>query len=153
MRVGPAPVGSARRWLSFKAIGCHLALLLLVPAFLLAAWWQAQRAAAGNTLSYLYVVEWPAFAAVAVWAWWQLVHLPPRSPHDAGGSADARWLRWDPSLESPELSAYNRYLAEINRTGQMTKPPRLGWRRRPELAPPLQTPPVATGSTGTAPPA
>lgn len=142
------PVGFASRWLSLKAFGYHVALLVLVPAFLLAAWWQADRAAAGNTLSYLYVIEWPAFAGVAVWAWWQLIHLPPRRAEDAGGNATAAWLRWDPSDESPELRAYNHYLAELNRTGRMTKAPRIGWRHRPELAsarpmavPPAESPP------------
>lgn len=133
-------VGAVRRWLSLKAVGCHLALLLLVPAFLLAAWWQAHRAAAGNTLSYLYVVEWPAFAVVAVWVWWQLIHLPPRSPGDSGGRADAGWLRWDPADESEELKAYNHYLAELNDAGRVETPPRLAWRRRPELNPPRQQP-------------
>jgi hypothetical protein len=31
----------------------------------------------GNTLSYLYSVEWPAFAAVAGIGWWQMVHDTP----------------------------------------------------------------------------
>lgn len=118
----------ARRWLSLKAFVCHVTLLVLVPAFMTAAWWQAQRAAAGNTLSYLYVVEWPAFAAVAVWVWWQMIHLPPRAAEDTPGRADATWLRWDPSSESPQLRAYNLYLAELSRTDRATKPPKVGWR-------------------------
>lgn len=117
-----------RRWLSLKAFICHVTLLVLVPAFMTAAWWQAQRAAAGNTLSYLYVVEWPAFAAVAVWVWWQMIHLPPRAAEEAPGRADAAWLRWDPSSESPQLKAYNLYLAELSRTGRTTKPSKLRWR-------------------------
>lgn len=139
------PVGFAGRWLSLKALGYHLALLVLVPAFLTAAWWQADRAAAGNTLSYLYMIEWPAFACVAVWAWWQLIHLPPRPAGDAG-DATASWLHWDPADESPQLRAYNHYLAELNRTGRMTKPPGLGWRRRPELSSPARKPVTAHGA-------
>lgn len=121
------------RWLSARALACHITLLILVPAFITAAWWQAQRAAAGNELSYLYVVEWPAFAVVAVWAWWQIIHLQPRSAGTPPGAADAGWLTWDRSSESPQLKAYNTYLAELNRTGTMTKPPRLGWRHAAEL--------------------
>jgi hypothetical protein len=32
---------------------------------------------AGNTLSYLYSVEWPAFAVVAGIGWWQMFHDTP----------------------------------------------------------------------------
>ena len=42
-----------------------------------AAWWQIHRAMAGNTLSYLYSVEWPAFAVVAGIGWWQMFHDTP----------------------------------------------------------------------------
>ena len=121
------------RWLSLRAMACHVTLLILVPAFLTAAWWQAKRAAAGNELSYLYVVEWPAFAVVAVWAWWQIIHLPPRAWGEPSGAADAGWLTWDRSSESPQLKAYNTYLAELNRADVTTRPARLGWRRAAEL--------------------
>lgn len=132
-RIPPDGRTIARRWLSLKAFVCHVTLLVLVPAFISAAWWQAQRAAAGNTLSYLYVVEWPAFAAVTVWIWWQMIHLPPRAAEDAPGPADAAWLCWDPSSESPELRAYNLYLAELGRIGGTTKPSRVGWRPLEQL--------------------
>jgi hypothetical protein len=55
----------------------HLAFLLIVAGCLIAAWWQVHRAMQGNTLSYLYSVEWPAFAVVAGIGWWQMFHDTP----------------------------------------------------------------------------
>jgi hypothetical protein len=63
-----------QRWLSRRAILYHLLLVVIVLGCLLAAWWQVHRAASGNTLSYLYSIEWPVFAVVAVIGWWQLIH-------------------------------------------------------------------------------
>jgi DNA-binding transcriptional regulator of glucitol operon len=55
-------------------MGMHVALLVLLPAFCWLTWWQLTRAEQGNTLSWAYVVLWPAFAGYAVYTWWQLVH-------------------------------------------------------------------------------
>jgi hypothetical protein len=41
---------------------------------IVAGWWQATRALDGNSLSYVYSVEWPVLALVGVWVWWSLVH-------------------------------------------------------------------------------
>jgi hypothetical protein len=55
----------------------HLAFLVIAAGCLYAAWWQVHRAMAGNTLSYLYSVEWPAFVVVAGIGWWQMFHDTP----------------------------------------------------------------------------
>jgi hypothetical protein len=55
----------------------HVAFLVIATGCLFAAWWQIHRAMAGNTLSYLYSVEWPAFAVVAGIGWWQMFHDTP----------------------------------------------------------------------------
>jgi hypothetical protein len=55
----------------------HLAFLVIATGCLAAAWWQIHRAMAGNTLSYLYSVEWPAFVVVAGIGWWQMFHDTP----------------------------------------------------------------------------
>jgi hypothetical protein len=55
----------------------HLAFLLIAGGCALAADWQIHRAIQGNTLSYLYSVEWPFFAVVAGIGWWQMVHDTP----------------------------------------------------------------------------
>jgi hypothetical protein len=55
----------------------HLAFIVIAAGCLLAGWWQVHRAMAGNTLSYLYSVEWPAFVVVAGIGWWQMFHDTP----------------------------------------------------------------------------
>ena len=67
------------RWFSARAVRLHVAIVLWVPACLVAGWWQVTRAFDGNGLSYLYSVEWPLFAIVGVWGWWQLIHIDPET--------------------------------------------------------------------------
>jgi hypothetical protein len=55
----------------------HLAFVVVAGGCLIAGWWQVHRAMQGNTLSYLYSVEWPAFAVVAGIGWWQMFHDTP----------------------------------------------------------------------------
>jgi hypothetical protein len=57
----------------------HLAVVIVAPACVLAGWWQATRALAGNGLSWVYSVEWPIFALIAIAAWWQLIHEDPEA--------------------------------------------------------------------------
>jgi hypothetical protein len=52
----------------------HVTLLVLLPLFAWLTWWQYTRATSGNTLSWAYVVLWPAFAVYAGYTWWQLIH-------------------------------------------------------------------------------
>lgn len=129
------------RWLCGRSLLLHLTLVIVAPVCLLAGWWQLQRALGGNTLSYVYVFEWPAFAGVAFWAWWALLTAPSRAPAapaeatrpgrteraDRGEqllAARRTPLRWDRAGESGRLQAYNDYLADLN-----ARPPRC-WRRR-----------------------
>jgi hypothetical protein len=63
-----------RRWLCPRALLLHLALAAITAGCLIAGWWQVHRAMAGNALSYLYSIEWPAFAVIAGIGWWQMVH-------------------------------------------------------------------------------
>lgn len=134
------------RWLSRRAFVLHALLVVEVPLCLLAGWWQANVALSGNTLSYFYAVEWPAFAGLGVYTWWHLMHMPPDEPVFARskaadtrpggvGTADRRApvpsyeVHWDPEAESPALRSYNAYLAEIHASGRRRK-----WRRpRPAL--------------------
>jgi hypothetical protein len=66
-----------RQWITPRSLMLHLAFVVVASGCLLAAWWQVHRAMAGNTLSYLYSVEWPAFAVVAGIGWWQMFHDTP----------------------------------------------------------------------------
>lgn len=66
-----------RRWLSPRALLLHVEVLVVAPGCALAGWWQATRALGGNELSWVYSVEWPIFAGLAVFGWWHLVHEDP----------------------------------------------------------------------------
>jgi integral membrane protein len=65
------------RWLSRRALLLHLEVIVIAPGCLIAGWWQATRALAGNGLSWVYSVEWPLFALLAIGGWWHLVHEDP----------------------------------------------------------------------------
>ena len=131
------------RWLSGRAVSLHLAVLMLVPACALAAWWQINRAADGNLLSYLYSVMWPVFGLLAVYFWWMLIHTDFETvglrgmqrqqaesvsvEPDASATAAAA-LETPPVItstsEDPELAAYNERLAGLAAQGPKT------WRHR-----------------------
>jgi hypothetical protein len=67
------------RWLTKRAVLSTLAIAIWAPGCLVAGWWQATVALSGNTLSYLYTVEWPAFAVFGIVVWWHLVHDDPET--------------------------------------------------------------------------
>lgn len=120
------------RWLSKRAISLHVALLLFVPGCGVAAWWQITRAFDGNGLSYLYSIEWPIFAVLAVYFWWLLIHtdyenvgLKGTQKQLADASAAKPEVQPSPlatmSDESdPELAAYNARLAALAADGPKT---------------------------------
>jgi hypothetical protein len=115
-------------------------VLLFVPGCALAAWWQVTRAFDGNGLSYLYSVEWPVFAVVAVYFWWMLIHTDyetvglkgqrrqaalEAAQKQAGTNGQAvPTPPTAPEVDDPELAAYNRRLAELAARGPKT------WRTR-----------------------
>ena len=128
------------RWLSGRAVSLHLAALVLVPACALAAWWQINRAADGNQLSYLYSVMWPVFGILALYFWWMLIHTDFETVGLRGmqrQQAEAAPVEQDTPVgapepspvatsmaEDPELAAYNARLAELAAQGPKT------WRHR-----------------------
>ena len=131
------------RWLSGRAVSLHLAVLVLVPGCALAAWWQINRAADGNQLSYLYSVMWPVFGLLAVYFWWMLIHTDFETVGLKGmqrQQAEAAFVEPDvtsvttavpdsppvgtSAAEDPELAAYNARLAELAAQGPKT------WRHR-----------------------
>lgn len=63
-----------RKYFTWRCIKLHLVVLVLVPGFLVAGWWQYNVARGGNDLSWVYTVEWPLFAVYAVYMWWKLIH-------------------------------------------------------------------------------
>jgi integral membrane protein len=66
-----------RRWLSPRALVLHAEVLIVAPGCAAAGWWQATRALGGNELSWVYSIEWPIFALLAIAGWWHLVHEDP----------------------------------------------------------------------------
>ncbi len=65
------------RWFRKRALLYHLLVAIIAPGCLVAADWQVHAAIGGNTLSWLYVVEWPVFSVLSVYGWWQLIHEDP----------------------------------------------------------------------------
>ncbi len=119
------------RWLSWWAIGLHLALAAWVAGCAVATWWQVGRAASGNDLSYTYAFEWPLFAIAGVYCWWSLLHTSPEAAEEraARRAEDERAkqalyaARRDRAEEGAELAAYNDHLAALAASGR-----RKGWR-------------------------
>jgi len=134
-----------QRWLSARALQLHAAVVLWVPACLIAFWWQVHRAFDGNGLSYVYSAEWPVFALLGIWAWWVLVRTDPEMAGARGQRRMAEQLAASqavssatpsPSEPSPapasagpgrrveeeddELAAYNDRLAALADRGPKT---------------------------------
>jgi hypothetical protein len=120
-----------RTWLSPRSLSLHLLLVVWVAGCGLAAWWQVDRALAGNQYSYLYAVEWPAFAVAGIFGWWALLHTRPASDEERAARRAreaqlreaAQAERRDRANEDPELAAYNDHLAELASANR-----RKGWR-------------------------
>jgi hypothetical protein len=105
-----------------------------------AAWWQVTIAMSGNSLGWVYAVEWPVFAVLGVVGWWQLIHDDPetvrarRAPRRqrAAGTEAAKVMDVDPAAgggidieaiheaetTDDELAAYNAYLARLAAAGR-----------------------------------
>ncbi len=90
-------------WLHFT-LGAGLTLCL--GAFTFELW----RALDGHTFSWMYVFEWPLFAAFAIYMWWNLLHGHDRVRRPAGASPT------DPRSTAPDedLEAWNRYVRLVN---------------------------------------
>lgn len=87
----------------------------------MAAYWQIGRAAEGNSLSFMYAVEWPVFAIIGILGWWALLHQEEvdeakkqaRREYEVRMRAEAQVARQVDDDEDPELAAYNDHLAEL----------------------------------------
>jgi hypothetical protein len=109
------------KYLSRRALGLHLALVVWVTVCIIAAWWQVGAAILGNSLSYLYAVEWTAFAVLGVFGWYALLNMEKITEHQEKARkeyeemmrAEAQLARQVDVEEDPALAAYNDHLAEI----------------------------------------
>jgi hypothetical protein len=132
-----------RHVLTWRWMLVHLGLVVLVIGFLLLGWWQIDRARDGNALSFGYAIEWPVFAAFAIWVWAKEIrdvlrqHRPAPGGAAAAGDAgltrepghapareravirasarqiERRAAAYDDSGDA-DLAAYNHYLAWLN---------------------------------------
>jgi hypothetical protein len=63
-----------RKYFTWRCIGLHVLVLIIVPTFVLLGLWQYHVARSGNTLSWAYTFEWPLFALYAIYVWWRLIN-------------------------------------------------------------------------------
>ena len=98
----------------------HATVVVMVVGFLALGWWQVNRAASGNLLSFGYAVEWPVFAAFTIFVWVkEMRRAPGQAPRQITGEKPVRRTTphtgpaYDDSGDE-ELAAYNRYLAWRN---------------------------------------
>ncbi len=128
-----------QRWFSKRAVSLHVAALVFVPGCAAAAWWQVNRAADGNQLSYLYSIMWPVFGLLGIAFWWMLLHtdydtvglkgMRHQAAQDAAATVatgPAAAPAMTPPVQTvspeddPELAAYNARLAKLAAKGPKT---------------------------------
>ncbi len=110
------------KYFSPRAIGLHLALILWVLVCALAAWWQVGRAIQGNSLSFLYSIEWPVIGVLGILGWYSMLNMEKVSEHKEKARreyeekmrADALAARRAAEEEDPTLAAYNDHLADLS---------------------------------------
>ena len=90
-----------RRFLTFRWLLRHAAMVVLVVAFLALGWWQIGRARHGNLLSFGYAVEWPLFALFVIF----LPQVPLRTQSAMAAREPASPLGERPVEPAAELPA------------------------------------------------
>jgi hypothetical protein len=111
------------KYFSRRALALHLAVIVWVTISAVAGWWQVGRAVQGNSLSFLYSIEWPVIAVLGVLGWFALLNIEKvtesqakeREEYEEMMRAEARAARAAQiEREDPELSAYNDHLAKLS---------------------------------------
>jgi hypothetical protein len=102
-----------KRWFSRRALLLHLEIAIVAPGCVAAGWWQATRALAGNGLSWVYSVEWPVFALLAIGGWWHLIHEDPEAYR-------TRRLRPAGDEDDPYKSAPDRAATALGREEELS---------------------------------
>jgi DNA-binding transcriptional regulator of glucitol operon len=109
------------KYFSLRAIGLHFALIFWLLLCALAAWWQVGRAIQGNSLSYLYAIEWPVIGVLGILGWYSMLNMEQigehkekaRREYEEKMRADALAARRATEAEDPTLAAYNDHLANL----------------------------------------
>ncbi len=110
------------KYCSPRAIALHLAVILWVTFSATAAWWQLGRAVQGNSLSFLYSIEWPVIAVLGVLGWYALLNVEKvteeqeqtRLEYEESMRAEAFAARAASEQEDPTLAAYNDHLEKLS---------------------------------------
>jgi hypothetical protein len=110
------------KYFSLRAIGLHFALIFWVLLCAVAAWWQVGRAVQGNSLSYLYAIEWPVIGVLGILGWYSMLNMEKvgehkekaRREYEERMRSDALAARREAEAEDPTLAAYNDHLAELS---------------------------------------
>ena len=113
------------KFLSPRALVVHAALVAWLAMCVLAAWWQVGRAIGGNSLSFLYAIEWPCFAVLGFFGWWAMLHVERPTEEDEAARREyeermraealaAREAVATRGEEDPQLAAYNDHLAQLS---------------------------------------
>jgi hypothetical protein len=122
----PPSVGEPHRLTGSAALRLHLTLAAGLTVCIGAFSFEVIRALGGNTLSWLYVFEWPFFAGFSIYMWWKLLNEsyggptrsgPTRSgPTRSGGGPKASAGVSSAAAEEHDeaLRAWNQYLAEMS---------------------------------------
>lgn len=83
----------------------HAAFWPAIAFCLAAGWFELTRALHGHTLAWVYTFEWPLFAVLFAWMWWQVVtgwEVRRPSPRRTGTG--------DIPADDPGLLAWQDYL-------------------------------------------
>ena len=116
-RSSPAPGGSPRPKVFTKQnLRYHAAFLPAVCFCLAAGWFELTRAREGHTIAWVYVFEWPLFAAAGTYLWWRLRHddlttepdLDPAAMDDPDDADLRAWRAYVDRLESDDDSTGGR---------------------------------------------
>lgn len=115
----------------------HVLVVLLAVLFCRLGWWQFDRSKTptGSIQNFGYALQWPVFAAVLLYGWSRIVReearnasgdrstRPAPAPRrgaagvpfgsESGAVAAARRRAEEAAAQDEELSAYNRYLADL----------------------------------------
>jgi hypothetical protein len=144
----PGPAAFPVCWLSGRALRLHATLLAVGGGCLYAGWFELSRARAGNELSWVYVFEWPFFAAFAAFIWWRALHednaarpaIPAPDHAEAAAAETADAVAADTGLTETDaghadggdeqLKAWQDYVARLNAQHPPGGPPP----RRPRRA-------------------
>jgi DNA-binding transcriptional regulator of glucitol operon len=111
------------KYFSRRALGLHLVLIGWIAMSASAAWWQVGRAIQGNSLSFLYSIEWPVIGVLGVLGWYALLNMEKVTEHqeiarreyeDKMRAEALAARRRSEEAEDPTMSAYNDHLAELS---------------------------------------